>query len=615
MEIMNGISHVPQAESQTKEFTQSRREPRLPGATTSIGRDARREAFRTLVEDGVLSASRFEQAVDDSVGRGIDLERYLMEECHVSSVRLGAALTAYFGCPYVPFDRRRAIPPALLKQVKIEYLRRHQWAPLGREHNRLTVIIDNPADMDRVLDIQYAFPGTIVDLVVGLRVDIKRFLDAADGRTVEESIQDILGELVRDDGETEVSAKGGEEAINENTSAIVRLVNQIILEAHRLGASDIHLEPYSTRKDMVVRFRVDGACFTYMKVPSGYRRAMVSRLKIMANLDIAESRKPQDGKIRFRTSDGKELELRMATLPTSGQNEDVVLRILTSKGLLPLDGMDLSSELIESLKHMVARPYGILLCVGPTGSGKTTTLHALLSHINDDSRKIWTVEDPIEITQDGLRQLQVFPKIGLTFAAALRAFLRADPDVIMVGEMRDKETADIAIEASLTGHLVLSTLHTNSAVETVTRLLDMGCDSFNFADAMIGVLAKRLCRRLCERCKEPYRPAEAERSELKSAHGQAQWNRLGASLSAAETLWRAKGCEACAHTGFKGRVALYELLPGSDELKVLIQTKARTHELLRLAAHEGMVSLVQDGVQKVLRGETTLQEVRKVAVK
>lgn len=612
---MNGISQVPPGETEGTVCMQSRRVPRLPGAAAAAGRDSRREAFRRLVDDGVLTAGRFEQAIDDSAKRGIDLERYLMEECHLSGAQLGAALSGHFGCPYVCFDRRKAIPPGVLKQVKIEYLRRHHWAPLSREQNRLTAIIDNPADMDRVLDIQYAFPGTTVDLVVGLRGDIKRFLDAADGGTVEESIQDILGELVRDDGGTEYSAKGGEEAINENTSAIVRLVNQIILEAHRLGASDIHIEPYSTRKDMVVRFRVDGACFTYMKVPAAYRRAMVSRLKIMANLDIAESRKPQDGKIRFRTSEGKELELRMATLPTSGQNEDVVLRILTSKGLLPLEGMDLSPELIASLTHMVARPYGILLCVGPTGSGKTTTLHALLSHINDDSRKIWTVEDPIEITQDGLRQLQVFPKIGLTFATALRAFLRADPDVIMVGEMRDKETADIAIEASLTGHLVLSTLHTNSAVETVTRLLDMGCDSFNFADAMIGVLAKRLCRRLCERCKESYQPAEAERSELRVAYGNAQWDRLGAPLRAAATLWRAKGCEACAHTGFKGRVALYELLPGSDELKVLIQTKARTHELLRLAAHEGMVSLVQDGVQKVLRGETTLQEVRKVAVK
>ncbi len=615
METMNAISHVPQAETQGRAFTQSQRVPRLSGATSAVGRDSRREAFRRLVDDGVLTADRFEQAIEDSVGRGIDLERYLMEECHLSGTQLGAALSAHYGRPYVPFDRRKAIPPGVLKQVKIDYLRRHHWAPLSREQNRLTAIIDNPADMDRVLDIQYAFPGTVVDLVVGLRLDIARFLDAADGGTVEESIQDILGELIRDDGETEVSAKGGEEAVNENTSAIVRLVNQIILEAHRLGASDIHLEPYSTRKDMVVRFRVDGACFTYMKVPAAYRRAMVSRLKIMANLDIAESRKPQDGKVRFRTSEGKELELRMATLPTSGQNEDVVLRILTSKGLLPLEGMDLSPELIASLKHMVARPYGILLCVGPTGSGKTTTLHALLSHINDDSRKIWTVEDPIEITQDGLRQLQVFPKIGLTFASALRAFLRADPDVIMVGEMRDKETADIAIEASLTGHLVLSTLHTNSAVETVTRLLDMGCDSFNFADAMIGVLAKRLCRRLCERCKESYRPAETEWSELRLAYGSAQWERLGFPLQAADRLWRAKGCEACAHTGFKGRVALYELLPGSDELKVLIQTKARTHELLRLAAHEGMLSLVQDGVQKVLRGETTLQEVRKVAVK
>jgi len=267
---------------------------------------------------------------------------------------------------------------------------------------------------------------------------------------------------------------------------------------------------------MAVRLRIDGTCSMFMRIPATYRRAVVSRIKVMANLDIAERRKPQDGKIRYRLAKDREIELRVATLPTSGQDEDVVLRLLTAKQPMSLDAMEFPPATLQAIKAIAEKPHGIILCVGPTGSGKTTTLHAILKHINTDERKIWTAEDPIEITQDGLRQLQVHPKIGLTFATAMRAFLRADPDVIMIGEMRDKDTADIAIEASLTGHLVLSTLHTNSAVETVIRLLDLGCDSFNFADAMLGVLAQRLCKRICIQCKEAYHPSRQEYDELRN---------------------------------------------------------------------------------------------------
>lgn len=256
-----------------------------------------------------------------------------------------------------------------------------------------------------------------------------------------------------------------------------------------------------------------------------------------------------------------------------------------------------------------------MLCVGPTGSGKTTTLHAVLRHINTEERKIVTAEDPIELTQEGLRQVQIHPKIGFTFAAAMRAFLRADPDVIMIGEMRDKETADIAIEASLTGHLVLSTLHTNSAVETVTRLLDLGCDAFNFSDAMLGVLAQRLCKRLCPSCKEPYHPGPREYDGLADAYGTAEWGRLGVVYSSDFMLYRGRGCERCNHTGFKGRMALHELLLGSEEITQRIQSRARAAELLAIAKREGMTTLLQHGIQKVLLGLTTFQQVRAVAVR
>jgi type II secretory ATPase GspE/PulE/Tfp pilus assembly ATPase PilB-like protein len=352
-----------------------------------------------------------------------------------------------------------------------------------------------------------------------------------------------------------------------------------------------------------------------MRIPAAYRRALVSRIKIMSNLDIAERRKPQDGKIRFRLDRDKEIELRVATLPTAGNNEDVVLRLLSAKEPMPLEAMELSAQMLSALQEIVEKPHGIILCVGPTGSGKTTTLHALLHYLNTDERKIWTAEDPIEITQEGLRQVQVNPKIGFTFAAAMRSFLRADPDVIMIGEIRDKETADVSIEASLTGHLVLSTLHTNSAVETVIRLLDMGCDPFNFADALQGVIAKRLCRRICSNCKQAYHPSVQEYDKLARAYGTNSWEALRVTYQEEFQLYRGQGCETCHQTGFKGRVALHELLCGSDELRNLIQNRAKTAEMLTFAITEGMTTLVQDGIAKVIAGMTTYDQVRAVAMK
>lgn len=565
------------------------------------------------VAGDMVSRQTLLSAIAQASTKGVGIEEVLGADFLLAEV--GPVLSEFYGCPFVSFDTRHVIAPELLRNLKLDYLRRHHWVPIRKEGNVVQVAMDNPADLRRILDIRYAFPGCTVQPAVALRRDIERVLDRLTGQGMEQSIPDILSQLVREIDQ-EKKADSGCDAVDENSSAIVRLTNQIIAEAHRMGASDIHLEPYGDRKEAVVRFRVEGTCATFMRIPAAYRRAVVSRIKIMANLDIAERRKPQDGKIRIKIGSGDEIELRVATLPTTSGNEDVVMRILTSKSPLPLSRMDLPDQMISSLKQVVEKPYGIVLCVGPTGSGKTTTLHALLAQINTDQRKIWTVEDPVEITQEGLRQLQVQPKIGLTFATALRAFLRADPDVIMVGEMRDKETADIAIEASLTGHLVLSTLHTNSAVETVSRILDMGCDSFNFADAVLAILAKRLCKRLCLSCKEMYEPTGEELRTLAHAYGMEAWTRrLEQQGRAVSMLWQPRGCDECNGTGFKGRVGLYELMLGSDTMKRLIQSHARTHELRQCAEAEGMVSLVQDGIEKILLGDTTLQEVKKVAIR
>lgn len=566
-------------------------------------------AYRGLIKQADLDA-----AIEESLSREIDLETLLLDKYRVPKSALGSALSEFYQCPYISYDERTVIDPELLKNLSFDYLRRSAWIPLKRQGTVLDIIINDPHDLEKGLDIRRAFPGTTIRFSVGLRRDIEQYLLVATGQANGGSITEILGELVDEAGiERTGEADSGE--IDENDSAIVRLANQVIAEAYRLGASDVHIEPYSDRKETAVRFRIDGTCFTYMRIPAVYRRAIVSRLKIMANLDIAERRKPQDGKIRYKLAKDREIELRVATLPTAGNNEDVVLRLLTARETMPLEAMDFSQNVLQTVKELSERPHGIFLCVGPTGSGKTTTLHAIMKHINTDERKIWTAEDPIEITQEGLRQVQVHPKIGFTFAAAMRAFLRADPDVIMIGEMRDKETADIAIEASLTGHLVMSTLHTNSAVETVTRLLDMGCDSFNFADAMLGVLAMRLCKRICSHCKEAYHPTQQEYDDLVQGYGARYWEKLGITYTGDWTLYRGRGCEICNHSGFKGRVALHELLVGSEEIKNLIQARARTAEILSVAMRDGMVTLLQNGIQKVLGGLTTYRQVRAVAIK
>ena len=359
---------------------------------------------------------------------------------------------------------------------------------------------------------------------------------------------------------------------------------------------------------------MDGVCQEYMKIPNAMVRGVVSRVKIMSNLDIAERRLPQDGKIKFRRKGVPAFELRVATLPTAGGYEDVVLRILASAGAMKIDEMGLVERNLKVIKAIVNKPYGLILAVGPTGSGKTTTLHSLLGYINKPGVKIWTAEDPIEITQQGLRQVEVKPKIGLDFARVMRAFLRADPDVIMIGEMRDEETASIGIEASLTGHLVFSTLHTNSAPETVTRLLDMGLNALNFSDAFLGVLAQRLTRRLCTNCRKEYMLSREEFNELRLDYGEPWFERTGINYSESIKLFKPGGCETCSNTGFRGRMAIHELMEGTPEIKLMIKKQANTEEILKVALQQGMMTLKQDGILKVFQGISHISEVRRVCI-
>ena len=500
--------------------------------------------FDGLLAANLLSEKELDTAIAEAREKQRAVESVLMEKYRISKKDIGQSLSAFYKCPFLESATRLAIAPELVKNLNANYLKANHWVPLRHQENTVEILIDDPSSFQKLQDIKRIFPLEELKFIVGLRDDILQVVNtvrtdlALNTRT--ESISTILGQLAIETQEKELESS--ELGMDETDSAVVRLANQVIIDAYRAGASDIHLEPYGDHKETVIRFRVDGNCYEYSKVQSGHRRPLVSRLKVMARLDIAERRRPQDGKIKFRLPD-REIELRMATIPTAGiDNEDVVLRILSASEPMPLDQLALSERNLRELRKLLDQPYGIILCVGPTGSGKTTTLHSALGYLNTPDRKIWTAEDPVEITQYGLRQVQVHSRIGFNFAAAMRAFLRADPDVIMVGEIRDQETAEISIEASLTGHLVLSTLHTNSAVETITRLLEMGMDPFNFADALLGVLAQRLARTICQNCKEQYHPDKEEYDMLAREYGEEAFAALNIPYDARFVLARGKGC-------------------------------------------------------------------------
>lgn len=416
--------------------------------------------------------------------------------------------------------------------------------------------------------------------------------------------------------------------VSENDSTIISLVNKMILNAIEVGASDIHIELFQGRTESSIRFRRDGYLENFSDFPSAYHNAVVSRIKIMSGLDISEKRRPQDGKISFSAPDGRRVDLRVATMPTTRGAEFVTIRILSSGEPLPLLELGMEERDMKMFRETFQRPYGLILVCGPTGSGKTTTLHSVLKELNTGDRKIWTVEDPVEIVQENLCQVQVNTKVGMTFATVLRSFLRADPDIIMIGEMRDQETAKIALEASMTGHLVLSTLHTNSAAETVARLLDLGIDPYNLSDALLAIVAQRLARKLCPGCARREEASAVDLESLANEYYQsAHPNPPGpAERDAIIQRWREDfgtdgqiylmhpvGCKSCSG-GYKGRIGLYELLHATPSLRHLIRHRSAASEYLAAGVAEGMRTLKQDGIEKVVGGVTDIMQVRSVCV-
>ena len=571
----------------------------------------KRTKFGYLLSNNLITEEDLNQAKKEALEKRESLEDVLMRDYKISKNDLGQSLEFFYQSNFVVFDHNTPIPGDLLKNLKKEYLMREKWVPLARHDKNIRVIVDDPQNILKRDTIESILKTKNIKYEFALKEDILKYIEFFYRENAQEAtFTELIGRL--DAGE-EATDDEHEEAIRESDSAVIQLVNKIINDAFLRRASDIHIEPDVMDKNVLVRYRVDGDCALYQTLPYSYRAAIVSRIKVMSNLDITIKRVPQDGKIKIKKPGVGEIELRVATIPTQGGVEDVVMRILAKGDTLPLEAMSMTPRNYREILRICEQPYGMILCVGPTGSGKTTTLHAILRHINKPDRKIWTAEDPVEITQRGLRQVQVQPKIGFDFAAAMRSFLRADPDIIMVGEMRDFETAKIAVEASLTGHLVLSTLHTNSAPETISRLLDMGIDPLNFADSLLGVLAQRLVRVLCEKCKEAYNPTQEEFDRIVESYGPEYFKQQKISYSKDLRLYRPKGCEACDKTGYRGRIGIHELLLNSEEIKKRSIERRESIEVIRnIAMSEGMLTLYQDGILKAFQGVTDVKQIHRV---
>ncbi|MFC1577498.1 ATPase, T2SS/T4P/T4SS family [Thermodesulfobacteriota bacterium] len=590
---------------------------RLDSVSASLASGSK---YDYLLRENMVTTDKLQQAFALSKKMKKSVEFVLIEHFHIKKEAIGKSFSLFYGCPFRPYDSSFPVPVELLSNLKQSFLLNELWIPLSWDKEGVEILVDDPRNLNKTDNIRTLMKTGKINFSVAIREDILEFIRHffRQGNSVSTEVSmddgledfDMLPDVQFEEEEEEVEV----DQVDEASSQVVKLVDQAIIAAYRKNASDIHIEPSPITKATGIRFRLDGVCQEYMKVPNSMVRGIISRIKIMSNLDIAERRLPQDGKIKFRRKGVPAFELRVATLPTAGGFEDVVMRILASAGAMAMDEMGLSDRNLKVMKNIISKPYGLILAVGPTGSGKTTSLHSILGHINKPSIKIWTAEDPIEITQAGLRQTEVKPKIGLDFARMMRAFLRADPDIIMIGEMRDEETASIGIEASLTGHLVFSTLHTNSAPETITRLLDMGLNPLNFSDAFLGVLAQRLTRRLCVNCREESPVTKDDFEVLVSEYGKNQISNSGIEYEDGMIMYKTGGCDTCSGTGYRGRMGIHELMEGTPQIKLMIKKQANTEQIMEMAMKEGMSTLKQDGIMKMVKGYTDMAEVRRVCI-
>jgi len=562
-----------------------------------------------LIASNLVTKEQLEDAIAQQVkDKNKKIGQLLVERKHINADQLLSALAIKFQLDFVNLEEIVPTNEAL-QALPISLVTQSQILPIEDKGDHLLVATSKPAEHAELGDTIRFITNRRVKFVVAPSAQITAALEKYYTKD-EEKVEDIIGGMTEDLVSVEETTDMS--VVDESDSQIIKLVNKVLIDAYKKGASDIHLEPGIGKTPLNVRYRVDGLCHLSHEVPPGYKKALLSRIKIMSNLDITERRKPQSGKIMIRYMN-KKIEYRVETTPTVGGNEDAVLRVLAKAEPIPLDNIGLSQRDKKIFERAVARPYGMILCVGPTGSGKTTTLHSALSYINTPDRKIWTAEDPVEITQKGLRQVQVNAKIGFNFQEALRSFLRSDPDVIMIGEMRDLETARTALEASLTGHLVLSTLHTNSAPETLTRLVEMGLDAINFAEAFAAVIAQRLTRKLCPKCKKSFKADEELYKKLEEAYDPDWFQRHEMDIKFKKAAFKKRvGCKECDDIGYSGRVAVFEMLENTATMQRGIKNKSSPEELRQMGMEQEMRTLRMDAVEKVFQGITDLDEVLRV---
>lgn len=583
-----------------------------------------------LLEKGLITDLKLKEAQEKTKKERRKLFQVLVEDYEIGEENLSRALAELNGVDYLEYDpEHHKIDPALFDNIPEVNAKRNLLCPLkqvmgGNGDLQLHIVMHNPKDFVALEDIEIRTKSKVAKIFMATPTAIHHMIRDTlhpdqTNDSEEENIGSLFDELAEDLGiepeEEEVEAASVNEGVNEEDNAVVRLCNRIVEDAYRLGGTDIHIEPMENY--VLVRTRRDGTLQKMLTVPGHAKNALVARFKIMGDMNITEHRVPQDGRIRFKEHGGRyDVELRVNICPTVGGNEDIVMRILADSKLPPLDKLGLLPWVYEPFMEEVRKPYGMILVVGPTGSGKTTTLHAAVASINTPDTKILTAENPVEITQEGLRQVQIRPEVGLTFKEALRAFLRQDPNVILVGEMRDFETCSIAVEAALTGHVLFSTLHTNNAPETVTRLIDIGIDPVTLSDALLCVLSQRLVKTLCKNCKvkTPIPDEDLVHIEGAAIEGDV-YKYLGKEFPVSESYIKGPGCEKCNGTGLSGRTGIHELLKATAEVKKGIVSGARIQELRDMAKTPDpkngfrMYELFEDGFFKVMMGRTGLHQI------
>jgi type IV pilus assembly protein PilB len=555
----------------------------------------KRSLGESLVEDGIITADQLKKAQEEEKRRGERLVKVLVRLGFITEEDLVMFLSGKLNVPRIELGNY-LIDDKIIGLVPEHLARKYELIPVLKIGNRLTCAMVDPWNVFALDELRSA-TGLIIEPAVATEGEIKKALNEYYGTkgSMEDLIKSIDSEKLGLQEGKEVDVKKLQGIVEE--PVVIKLVNMIIMKAIEERASDIHIEP--EEETLRTRLRVDGMLHEISTPPKHLQSAVISRIKIMADLNIAERRIPQDGRFTIKMS-GKQIDVRVSSVPTI-YGENVVLRLLdASSAVKSLTDLGFSKEVLVRFDKLIRRPHGIILVTGPTGSGKTTTLYAALNTINTVEKNIITVEDPVEYKLEGVRQIQINPKVDLTFASGLRSILRQDPNIIMVGEMRDHETAEIAVQAALTGHLVFSTLHTNDAPGAVTRMIDMNVEPFLVSSSVIGVLAQRLVRTICPDCKEKYVPAKEELKDI------------GLNESKDVHFYRGKGCAKCMDTGYKGRIGIYELMVPDEEIRAAVMSKSSTDEIRRLAIKAGMISLQEDGIQKIRSGLTTVEEVLRV---